>query len=139
MSEKIDTIKKGKKPKVNPERAIIYIFKTADTPENSLYKIGRTKDLTKRLQSHQSPLSENIEILFYLETDDAKTVESCIKNFAKKYQYRKYKEVYEVNIDILKLLATKCEKFKLDIDEETKLINMKQDSSNKYYVNISKK
>ena len=139
LSEKIDTIKKGKKPKVNPERAVIYIFKTADTPENSLYKIGRTKDLTKRLQSHQSPLSENIEILFYLETDDAKTVESCIKNFAKKYQYRKYKEVYEVNIDILKLLATKCEKFKLDIDEETKLINMKQDSSNKYYVNISKK
>jgi len=139
LSDKIDTIKKGKKPKVNPERAIIYIFKTADTPENSLYKIGRTKDLTKRLQSHQSSLSENIEILFYLETDDAKTVESCIKNFAKKYQYRKYKEVYEVNIDILKLLATKCEKFKLDIDEETKLINMKQDSSNKYYVNISKK
>ena len=141
LSEKIDTIKKGKKPKVNPEKAVIYIFKTADTPENSLYKIGRTKDLTKRLQSHQShqsPLSENIEILFYLETDDAKTVESCIKNFAKKYQYRKYKEVYEVNIDILKLLATKCEKFKLDIDEETKLINMKEDSSNKYYVNISK-
>ena len=138
LSDKIDTIKKGKKPKINPEKAVIYIFKTADTPENSLYKIGRTKDLTKRLQSHQSPLSENIEILFYLETDDAKVVESCIKNFAKKYQYRKYKEVYEVNIDILKLLATKCEKFKLDIDEETKLINMK-DSSNKYYVNISKK
>ena len=30
-------------------------------------------------------------------------VESCIKNFAKKYQYKKYKEVYEVNIYILKL------------------------------------
>jgi phage anti-repressor protein len=40
LSDKIDTIKKGKKPKVNPERAVIYIFKTADTPENSLYKIG---------------------------------------------------------------------------------------------------
>ena len=39
LSDKIDTIKKGKKPKVNPEKAIIYIFKTADTPENSLYKI----------------------------------------------------------------------------------------------------
>lgn len=138
LSDKIDLIKKGKKPKINPEKAIIYIFKTADTPENSLYKIGRTKDLTKRLQLHQSPLSENIEILFYLETDDAKTVESCIKNFAKKYQYKKYKEVYEVNIDILKLLATKCEKFKLDIDEETKLINMKEDKTKKYYVNISK-
>lgn len=138
LSDKLDQVKKGKKPKINPEKAIIYIFRTADTPKNSLYKIGRTKDLTKRLQSHQSSLSEDIEILFYLETDDAKTVESCIKNFAKKYQYRKYKEVYEVNIDILKLLATKCEKFKLDLDEETKLIEMKDDKTNKYYVNISK-
>jgi len=138
LTNKIDTIKKGRKPKVNPEKAIIYIFKTANTPENGLYKIGRTKDLKKRLQSHQSPLSENIEILFYLETDDAKTFESRIKNFAKKYQYRKYKEVYEVNIDILKLLATKCEEFKLDIDEESKLINMKNDTSKKYFINITK-
>ena len=72
LSEKMDSIKKSRKPKVNPEKAIIYIFKTPDSKENSLYKIGRTKDLTKRLQSHQSGLSEDIEILFYLETDDAK-------------------------------------------------------------------
>ena len=138
LSDKIYKIKKGRKPKVNPEKAIIYIFKTPDSQDNSLYKIGRTKDLTKRLQSHQSPLSEDIEILFYLETDDAKTVESCIKNFAKKYQYRKYKEVYEVNIDILKLLATKCEKFKLEMNEETQLLEMKQDKTKKYFLNISK-
>ena len=79
LSEKLTTIEEGRKPKINPEKTIIYIFKTADTPENSLYKIGRTKDLTKRLQSHQSSLSEDIEILFYLETDDSKTVESFIK------------------------------------------------------------
>jgi phage anti-repressor protein/predicted GIY-YIG superfamily endonuclease len=139
LSNKLDTIKKGRKPKINPEKAIIYIFRTANTPKNGLYKIGRTKDLTKRLQSHQSSLSEDIEILFYLETDDAKTVESCIKNFAKKYQYRKYKEIYEVNIDILKLLATKCEMFKLNFDEEVKLIDMKQDKTKKYFINILKK
>lgn len=138
LSDKLDATKKGRKPKVNPEKALIYIFKTADSKDNSLYKIGRTTDLTKRLQSHQSPLSEDIEILFYLETDDAKTVEGCIKNFAKKYQYRKYKEVYEVNIDILKLLATKCEKFKLDINEEEKLLEMKQETTKKYYINVSK-
>ena len=66
-------------------------------------------------------------------------VESCIKNFAKKYQYRKYKEVYEVNIDILKLLAAQCEKIKLDMEDKQKLIEMEEDKSKKYYVNISKK
>ena len=117
----------------------IYLYiQTANAPENSLYKIGRTKDLTKRLQSHQSSLAEDIEILFYLETDDAKTVESCIKNFAKKFQYRKYKEVYEVNINILKSLAIKCEKIKLDIEDEQKLSKMEDDKNKKYYINISK-
>ena len=43
-----------------------------------------------------------------------------------------------MNIDILKLLATKCEKFKLNIDEEIKLIDMKNDTSKKYFINISK-
>jgi len=43
-----------------------------------------------------------------------------------------------VNIDILKLLATKCEKFKLDMDEEEELLKMKHDTTKKYYVNISK-
>jgi phage anti-repressor protein len=37
LTDKLTTIKKGRKPKINPEKAIIYIFKTANTPENSLY------------------------------------------------------------------------------------------------------
>jgi len=36
-------------------------------------------------------------------------------------------------------LATKCEKFKLDVDEEVKLIDMKEDKTKKYFINISKK
>ena len=43
-----------------------------------------------------------------------------------------------MNINILKLLATKCEKFKLDIEEETKLLEIKEDKNNKYFVNIGK-
>ncbi len=138
LSDKISKIKKGKKPDVNPEKGIIYIFRTPDTPENSLYKIGRTKNLSKRLTTHQSSLANNIEILFYLETDDAKTVEQCIKNIAKKYQYRKYKEVYEINIDIIKFLATQCEKLKFDLDKKVKISNMKKDTSKKYYINVIK-
>ena len=53
MQEKITKLEKDQKPKVNPESGVIYIFKTANSTENSLYKIGRTKDLKKRLSSHQ--------------------------------------------------------------------------------------
>ena len=43
-----------------------------------------------------------------------------------------------MNIDILKLLATKCENIKLNIDEEIKLTAMKNNTSKKYFINISK-
>jgi acyl-[acyl-carrier-protein] desaturase len=42
----------------------------------------RTKDLKKRLQSHQSPLSHDIEVLFYYESKNIKKI-----NFKEKYCY----------------------------------------------------
>ena len=44
-----------------------------------LYKIGRTTDLKQRLQSHQSPLSHDINVLFYYECDNIVEIEKCIK------------------------------------------------------------
>ena len=46
--------------------------------------------------------------------------------------------MYEINISIIKLLATKCHKIKLDIEDEQKLIKMEKEKSKKYYINISK-
>lgn len=50
MQEKIKKLEKDQKPKVNPESGVIYIFKTSNSTGNSLYKIGRTNDLKKRLE-----------------------------------------------------------------------------------------
>ena len=46
--------------------------------------------------------------MYLYETDDIDAVEKCIKAFIKKYQYRKYKEIYQVNIDIIKSFINKC-------------------------------
>jgi len=54
MQEKITKLEKNQNPKISPEKGVIYIFQTPNSQENSLYKIGRTKDLKKRFQSHQS-------------------------------------------------------------------------------------
>ena len=48
----------------------------------------------------------------------------------KKYQYRKYKEVYQVNIDIIKEVISSCGK----IPENIKL---KENKDNKYFMHIS--
>ena len=142
LETKIKKIQIGKKPKVNPEKGVIYVFKVPDTTENNLYKIGRTQDLKKRLQSHQSPLSEDIEILFISEVSDTIAVEKCVKGFMKGYQYRKYKEIYQVNLEIIRNLIGKCSEIDADMNKIDKIdkIDEKEikEDKKKYYIYIDK-
>jgi phage anti-repressor protein/predicted GIY-YIG superfamily endonuclease len=138
MQNKITKLEKDQKPKVNPESGVIYIFRTPNSSENSLYKIGRTKDLKKRLQSHQSGLSHDIEVLFYYESENIVKIEKCIKLLMKDYQYRKYKEVYKINIDIIKSLIHQCDSIIIDTEQKVKLSELKDDPDKLYYINISK-
>ena len=63
--EKIKKLEHNQKPKIYPKRGVIYVFETPNSPQNSIYKIGKTKDLKQRLKSHQSPLSHDINILYF--------------------------------------------------------------------------
>jgi phage anti-repressor protein len=136
LEKKINTIEKGKNPKINPQKGVIYVFKTPDTPENGLYKIGRSTAFKKRIQSHQSALSQDIDILFVQETDDVVVVEKCVKALMQKRQYRKYKEIYQVDIDIIKTAIHECEELKSKIDEMEKIDNETQNGGYKYYMMI---
>ena len=138
MQDKITKLEKDQQPKLNPEKGVIYIFRTPNSTENSLYKIGRTKDLKKRLQSHQSSLVHDIEVLFYYESENIVKIEKCIKLLMKDYQYRKYKEVYKINIDIIKSLIQKCDSIIIDTEQKVKLSELKDEGDKLYYVNISK-
>jgi len=132
LQDKIKKLEHNQKTKVYPKRGVIYVFETPNTPANSLYKIGKTKDLKQRLKSHQSPLSHDINVLYYFETDDIDSVEKCAKTFMKKFQFRKYKEVYQVNIDILKEVISSCGKI-------AENIIFKENQDNKYFMYISQK
>jgi len=138
MEKKINKLEKNQKPKINPQKGVIYIFQTPNSIENSLYKIGRTKDLKERLKSHQSPLSHNIDILFYYESENIIEIENCIKTLMKPYQYRKYKEVYQINISIIKSLIQDCDKIIIKTHDKVKLTKIKDDNTKNYYINISK-
>jgi hypothetical protein len=81
------------------------------------------------LQSHLSGLAEDINVLYIQEVDDVSRIEKCAKEAMKKYQFRKFKEVYQVNIDIIKYVIQKCEQFQMVLDktiEEEDLKNLKK-------------
>ncbi len=129
---------KIKKIKTTPQKGIIYVFKTSDTPENNLYKIGRTIDLKKRLQTHSSGLANNIDILFIHEVDDTIKIEKCAKEAMKQYQYRKYKEVYQINIDIIKFIINNCDIFNDLLTQTIKKQIQKDLEKKKIYMYVDK-
>ena len=95
-------------------------------PDLTLYKIGKTINSKTRFSKHNSPLANDLEVLFQYETDNIDQVESCIKALMKKAQYRKYKEIYRIDLDILKQTIKDCDAKINEINNNIDKINKKQ-------------
>ena len=108
MNKKIEQLENNQKSKINTSKKIIYIFRALNS-ELTLYKIGKTINSKTRFSSHNSPMANDLEILFQYETDNIEQVELCIKAYMKKAQYRKYKEIYQVDLDIIKKTIKNCD------------------------------
>lgn len=134
LKEKINRLENNQKPKINPSKGVIYIIETSDGVGH--YKIGKTKNLKNRLKTYNSDKKDNIIPLFVYETDDIDNVETCIKSYAKKYQYRKYKEVYKTDLNMLKELIDECGEFNKAI--RLKFKNKSQHGGN-FFIAIYKK
>ena len=117
MNTKIIQLENNQKPKINPKKGIIYVFRALNT-ELTLYKLGKAISSKNRFKSHNSPMANDIEILFQYETDNIDQVELCVKAYMKKAQYRKYKEVYRVDLNILKKIITDCDAKIKEINNE---------------------
>jgi len=128
LNKKIEQLENNMKPKIpasgHSTKGLIYVFRALNTMNATLYKIGRTVNSKKRFNSHNSPLANDLEIIMTYEADNIEQLESCIKAMMKKAQYRKYKEIYEVDIDIIKNVIKDC-------DVKLKEINDMIDKKNK--------
>lgn len=124
LNNKIKQLENNQKPKINSTKGIIYVFRALND-EATLYKIGRTVNSKKRFNSHNSPLANDIEVIMTYEADNIEQLETCVKNYMKKSQYRKYKEIYQVDLDIIKDVIKDC-------DVKLKQINNMIDKKNKF-------
>ena len=129
MNKKIQQLENNQKPKINSSKKIIYVFRALNT-DLTLYKIGKTINSKTRFSKHNSPMANDLEILFQYETENIDQVEKCIKVFMKKAQYRKYKEVYQVDLDIIKKTIKNCDVEINEINKEIERKNKKQKGCN---------
>lgn len=114
-----------------------------------MYKLGNTDNMKKRLRTYNTGNANNIEPLFVIKVDNVKMVEGCIKNIASEYQYRKNKEVYNMDFIFLQKLCIKCKNFidqltkefvknKNDTKTKLKMIGNGNNTTDKFYIIIDK-
>ena len=136
LNKKVSKYEHELKPdEIKNESGCIYVLKTQETLEN-VYKIGKTENFKNRLKTHQSSHPEKLEIAYVYETDKINQVESCLKNLLKDKAYRKKREFYEIDIDILKSLIKNWECMTLSINNKIKDI---KSEDCKYILMITKK
>lgn len=136
LKDKIKILENNMKPKINITKGIIYIIQTSDGIGH--YKIGKTKNLKKRLNSYNGDKKDDIIPLYIYESDDIDEVEHCIKTYVKKYKYRKYKEIYKIDINLLKELINDCGEFNNKTNLKIKWKGMKQEGGH-FYIALYKK
>jgi len=140
MKKKIEKLERNQKSceqiensKINNKKeGVVYVFEALNNvvlPNNivdEIYKIGRTENKKKRFKVYNCGNAYDIEILYYKRVSNAKDVEDCLKKRLDRdgYKFRKYKELYKVDLNTIKSIVDKC----ADID---KILAMKKGIYNK--------
>jgi phage anti-repressor protein len=109
LQKKVGILENNQKPKLNPKRGVIYFIRSHLEPEN-VFKLGKSKKFKTRYLSHNSSHSDDLDVVLVFESDYIHSVEACMKAILKSKQYRKRKEIYHVDIDILKEVLKGCDK-----------------------------
>jgi phage anti-repressor protein len=124
LGKKVKTLENNQKPKINKKGGVVYILKSTKDIEG-IYRIGKTKKFKERKNVHDSSHPDDMEIIMIYETQNIDEVESCLKSILKSKQYRKRKEFYEIDLDVLKELIDGCEKLSLKVKKKPNKMKQK--------------
>ena len=110
LRNRVNVLERNLKPNEIPKNeGVIYVLKTPeDISLNDVYKIGSTEDFKTRLITHHTSHADNVEVKHVYKTSDVKGVERCLKAVLKEKQYRKRKEFYQVDLQVIKDVISKC-------------------------------
>lgn len=120
MMKRVQEVESNLKPIVpGSVKGAVYVLKAKeviDSPRevhDIIYKIGSATDKKRgakgRLTTYMADKADNdqLELVYLYKTDYAIEIEKCLKTLLKKTQYRKYKEVYRVDLNVIKELINK--------------------------------
>lgn len=103
----------------NDGPGVIYIIR-ASKEHSSLYKIGQTKDLYKRLSTYNTGRADDVEVLSIYKTPYRKEVEKCVKRLMKEKEYKSRREIYHVDWSIIQKVIMGCSQFSMKLHKTSR-------------------
>jgi phage anti-repressor protein len=142
LRNRVKVLERNLKPiEIPKNEGVIYVLKTPEHVSlKDVYKIGATEDFKKRLTTHHTSHADNVEVKHVYKTSDVKGVERCLKAVLKEKQYRKRKEFYQIDLEILKNVISNCGDT-LSLVKKTKLsksVGGSNEEDSKYYIYLHK-
>ena len=107
LKNTINILENNQKEPLQKINGTIYILRSLKDI-NGIYRFGQTEDFKKRLSNYNSANSDKMQVMYIFETKDSKKIQDCVIAQIKPQRYKKRKDFYEIDINILKNIIRDC-------------------------------
>lgn len=106
-----------------------YVYVILVDKGKNIYKLGRTCDFRKRLSTYATGKINDPNIKYILQVKNPIDIENCSKLLLQKYNYKKGKELYKVDFDIIRSIIVDCA---IAINNRNNIENIKNNKKMKW-------
>jgi phage anti-repressor protein len=88
-------------------KGTVYVLRSLKDIDG-IYRFGQTEDFKKRIINYNSANSDKMEVMYIYETKNSKKIQDCVIAQIKPLRYKKRKDFYEIDINVLKNIIDDC-------------------------------
>jgi prophage antirepressor-like protein len=92
-----------------PNGGMVYVIDFSDE-KNNIYRIGMTDNMDKRKKIYDTHSFHRKQVVYFVETDCPRKLETCIRSMLYDYRYKNNKDFYVCELKTIKKLFTLCQK-----------------------------
>lgn len=130
LKSTVKILENNQKPIPKNIKGVVYILKSPKDIDG-IYRFGKTQDFVNRLANYNSANSDKMQVLFIFETKNTQQIEDCVISQIKQFRYKKRKDFYQINIDIIKQLINSCDQLTLKFKHKINKSNKNNNTNNK--------
>lgn len=130
LKSTLKILENNQKPISKNIKGVIYILKSPKDIDG-IYRFGKTQDFVNRLANYNSANSDKMQVMFIFETKNTQQIEDCVISQIKQFRYKKRKDFYQINIDIIKQLINSCDQLTLKFKNKINKSNKTNNANNK--------